>query len=283
MLTILEAIKLSTDYLEKKEIESARLNVELMLAEILNCKRLDLYLSFERPLKDYEVDKLREWISRRGKFEPLQYIIGKTEFYGISFNVDKTVLIPRPETEILVDRIISRNKNGRKLRILDIGTGSGIIPIVLAIHMPDAIFYAIDISNAAIETAKENARLHNLSERIEFVETDIFSAEFEAGEFDIIVSNPPYVSLDEYRTLQNEIVDYEPKEAVTDYENGYKFYSFITEIAGKWLSSGGKLYFEVGKGQCEAVKDMMIKNGFQNISAVKDLLSIDRVIIGEKI
>ena len=282
MLTILDAIKLSTDYLEKKGIESARLNSELMLAEILNCKRLDLYLKFEQPLQEYEVDKLREWIARRGKFEPLQYIIGKADFYGAQFNVNSLVLIPRPETEILVDRIIVQNKNRGSLKILDIGTGSGIIPIVLALHIPDATICAIDNSNDAIEVAKQNAVMNNVAERIEFLTTDLFSAQFEDESFDIIVSNPPYVALDEYGTLQKEIVDYEPKQAVTDMGNGLKFYSYISGKAKSLLKKGGKLYFEVGKDQYETVKRFMSENGFENISAVKDLLSIDRVVIGEK-
>lgn len=283
MLTILEAIKLSTDYLEKKGIESARLNCELMLAEILNCKRLDLYLAFEQPLKDYEVDKLREWIGRRGKFEPLQYIIGKADFYGAQFNVNSLVLIPRPETEILVDRIIAQNKNRKQLSILDIGTGSGIIPIVLALHIPDATICAIDNSADAIEVAKQNAVMNNVAERIEFLATDMFSSEFANESFDIVVSNPPYVSLAEYGTLQREIVDYEPKQAVTDMGNGMKFYSYISEKAKTWLKQDGRLYFEVGKDQYETVKKFMSGNGFKNITAVKDLLSIDRVVIGEKL
>lgn len=283
MLTILEAIKLSTDYLEKKGIESARLNCELMLAEILNCKRLDLYLAFEQPLKDYEVDKLREWIGRRGKFEPLQYIIGKADFYGARFNVNSLVLIPRPETEILVDRIIAQNKNRKQLSILDIGTGSGIIPIVLALHIPDATICAIDNSADAIEVAKQNAVMNNVAERIEFLATDMFSSEFANESFDIVVSNPPYVSLAEYGTLQREIVDYEPKQAVTDMGNGMKFYSYISEKAKTWLKQDGRLYFEVGKDQYETVKKFMSGNGFKNITAVKDLLSIDRVVIGEKL
>ena len=282
MLTILDAIKLSTDYLEKKGIESARLNSELMLAEILNCKRLDLYLKFEQPLQEYEVDRLREWIARRGKFEPLQYIIGKADFYGAQFNVNSLVLIPRPETEILVDRIIVQNKNRGNLKILDIGTGSGIIPIVLALHIPDATICAIDNSEEAIEVAKQNAGMNTVTERIEFLTTDLFSAQFEDESFDIIVSNPPYVSLDEYGTLQKEIVDYEPKQAVTDMGNGLKFYSYISGKAKSWLKKGGKLYFEVGKDQYETVKGFMSENGFENITAVKDLLSIDRVVIGEK-
>lgn len=283
MLTILEAIKLSTDYLEKKGIESARLNTELMLAEILNCKRLDLYLAFERPLKDYEVDKLREWIARRGKNEPLQYIIGKADFYGIAFTINNNVLIPRPETETLVDTIALQNKPYKNLRILDIGTGSGIIPIVLAQNLNDPQITAIDNSSDALEVAKQNAVTHKCAEHIEFSQVDLFEASFSESSFDIIVSNPPYVSIAEYGTLQKEIVDFEPKQAVTDMGDGYKFYSFISEMADKWLAKGGKLYFEVGKDQYERVKSIMNKNNFVNISATKDLLNIERVIVGEKL
>ncbi len=282
MLTILEAIKLSTEYLEKKGIESARLNSELMLADMLNCKRLDLYMTFERPLKDEEVDKLRQWISRRGKNEPLQYILGKADFYGLQFEVDSSVLIPRPETEILVDHIISQNKYRPKLDVLDIGTGSGILPILLALNLPESNLTAIEISPSAINLAEKNANKHSVSDRINFLNQDIFCTEFSAQSFDLIVSNPPYVALSEYLTLQKEIVDFEPKEAVTDEGDGFKFYSFIAEKAKLWLKDSGKLYFELGKGQYSFVEEKMKMVGYSNISVTKDLASIERVIQGSK-
>lgn len=282
MLTILEAIKLSTEYLVKKGIESARLNSELMIADLLNCKRLDLYLTFERPLKDEEVDKLRQWISRRGKNEPLQYILGKADFYGLQFEVDSSVLIPRPETESLVDNIIARNKYHSKLDILDIGTGSGIIPIILAMNLPESNLTAIDVSSEAISLAKINAVKHGVLDRINFLNQDIFSTEFSAQSFDLIVSNPPYVALSEYFTLQKEIVDFEPKEAVTDEGDGLKFYSFIAEKAKLWLKDGGKLYFELGKGQFSFVEEKLKMEGYSNISVTKDLANIERVIQGSK-
>ncbi|MEW6651979.1 MAG: peptide chain release factor N(5)-glutamine methyltransferase [Bacteroidota bacterium] len=283
MLTILEALKLSTEYLEKKGIESSRLNVELMLADILNCKRLDLYLTFERPLKDDEVGKLREWISRRGKNEPLQYILGKTEFYGLTFFTNCSVLIPRQETETLVELIIEQNKSKGKIKILDIGTGTGIIPIVLAKHLADAEFTAIDSSNDAIVVAKQNAELHKVNGRIELLTSDLFATNFDYNCFDIIVSNPPYISLQEYNSLQKEITEHEPKQAVTDMEDGFKFYSYITAQAKNWLKNNGRLYFEVGKDQCTIVIGFLNDNEFVNISSFKDLLNINRVVVGEKL
>lgn len=282
MLTILEAIKLSTEYLVKKGIESARLNSELMIADLLNCKRLDLYLTFERPLKDEEVDKLRQWISRRGKNEPLQYILGKADFYGLQFEIDSSVLIPRPETESLVDNIIAKNKYHSKLDILDIGTGSGIISIILAMNLPESNLTAIDVSSEAISLAKKNAVKHGVLDRINFLNQDIFTTEFSAQSFDLIVSNPPYVALSEYLTLQKEIVDFEPKEAVTDEGDGLKFYSFIAEKAKLWLKDGGKLYFELGKGQFSFVEEKLKMEGYSNISVTKDLANIERVIQGSK-
>lgn len=282
MLTILEAIKLSTEYLDKKGIESARLNSELMLADMLSCKRLDLYLTFERPLKDEEVDKLRQWISRRGKNEPLQYILGKSDFYGLQFEIDNSVLIPRPETEILVDHIITQNKYNSKLDVLDIGTGSGIIPIILALHLPESNLTAIDVSPDAINLARKNAIKHGVSDRINLLNKNIFSAEFDVQSFDLIVSNPPYVALNEYLTLQKEIIDFEPKEAVTDEGDGLKFYSFIAEKAKSWLKDGGKLYFELGKGQYKFVEEKLKAEGYSNIFVTKDLDNIERVIQGSK-
>lgn len=283
MLTVLDAVQKSTEYLEKKGIESARLNAELLLAEILNCKRLDLYLRFEKPLSDDETNKYRDWIARRGKFEPLQYIIGSVEFYGLKFNVNSSVLIPRQETEILVETIIEQNKSRNGLKILDIGTGSGIIPVVLAKHLSDVQIISIDVSPDAISTAQNNAVLNEVEAKISFVHQSIFESVFEQDEFDIIVSNPPYVSKDEYISLQKEITEFEPKIALTDDGDGFKYYNFITGKAKFWLKKTGKLYFEVGMDQHERVIEIMNDNEFKNVAAVKDYLNIERVIKGEKL
>lgn len=284
MLTVLESIQLSTEYLEKKGIESARMNAELLLADILDCKRLDLYLRFDQPLKEIEVNKYREGIARRSKFEPLQYIIGNVEFYGLKFLVDPNVLIPRQETEILIETIIEQSKNRSGLKILDIGTGSGNIPVTLAKHFSDSEIISIDISEEAIKIAKGNAGLNEV-ENVNFILKDIFDENIisEYSGFDIIVSNPPYVGKDEFDSLQNEITMFEPKEAVTDFKNGFSFYERITNLGKELLNKNGKLYFELGIDQSEKVKNIFEKEDYKNIEIKKDYLNIDRVISGEKL
>jgi len=211
MLTVLEAIKLSTEYLEKKGIESPRENAELLLAGILNCKRLDLYLSYDRPLDENEKQNYRAFISKRGNFEPLQYILGETEFYGLKFIVNPSVLIPRPETEILVESIIEQNKTLHNLKILDIGAGSGNIPVSLAKNINECFITSIDISEEALNTARKNAGLNSVSDKIIYIKQNLFDDNvYNLGEHDIIVSNPPYVEREEMEKLQKEIINFEP-------------------------------------------------------------------------
>lgn len=283
MLTVLESLKLSTEYLEKKGIESPRLNAELLLSEILKCSRLDLYLKYDQPLKEDEINKYREWIARRGKHEPLQYIIGAVEFYGLKFKVDHSVLIPRPETEILVETIINQIKVKSSPIILDIGTGSGNIAIALAKNLPNSKILAVDISERALNVAKENAEIYGMNEQIEFIKKNIFNESlFKDLRFDVVVSNPPYVSSYDYQTLQKEIINYEPKSAVTDNDDGLSFYRRITQIANKYLNPNGKLFYEIGKDQSKNIYEIMNENGFIDIQIIKDYQQIDRVIFGTK-
>ena len=284
MLTVLEAIKLSTEYLEKKGIESPRTNAELLLAGILNCKRLDLYLSYDRPLDEDEKQNYRTFISKRGNFEPLQYILGQTEFFGLNFIVNPSVLIPRPETEILVETIINENKHEQNITILDIGTGSGNIPVSLAKNITGLSITSIDISEEALKTALQNAELNSVSDKISFIKQNIFDTEvYNLGEFDIIVSNPPYVEKDEMKNLQKEIINYEPHNAVTDGGDGYKYYKRIAEVSSKLLKPKGKIYFELGIGQSEKVTNILKEHNFANVKNIKDYQNINRVISGEKL
>src|ERR1035437_7005118 len=202
MITVLESINLSSEYLKNKGIGSPRINAELLLAHILNCKSLNLYLCFEKPLTEEEIDKYRELLKRRSKFEPLQYIIGKVEFYGIDFKVNPSVLIPRQETEILVETIIGQYDKYDTLRILDIGTGSGNIAVSLAKNLDNSFITALDISEDALKIANENAILNSVNDRIEFIKIDVLNEEFIRNEFDLVVSNPPYISIVEFETLQ---------------------------------------------------------------------------------
>ena len=283
MLTILEAIQLSAEYLDKKGIESPRANAELLLADILNCKRLNLYLSFDKPLSDAETVKYREYIQRRGKFEPAQYITGKTDFYGMDFIIKPNILIPRPETEFLIEAITGQYAKDTSFKILDIGCGSGIISVALAKHYSNAEITSIDINEDALDCAAKNSEKHGVNSRISFMKIDILSDAdiILLNKYDLIVSNPPYVSVEEYNTLQNEIIEFEPKNAITDFKDGYTFYKRIISIAKDKLQENGCLCFEMCKGQSENIKKLLDESNFTDITIVKDLQGIDRIISGK--
>lgn len=281
MITLLESINLSTDYLSQKGIESPRINSELLLADIIGCKRLDLYLSFDRPLSDLELKKYREQIRRRANFEPLQYILGKVEFYGLELIVNRSVLIPRPETEILVENIINRFQKSDRQIILDIGCGSGNISIALAVNLPGSKIIATDISEQALNVASENARKNNLVNSIKFVRHDILKDNLDNFPmFDIVVSNPPYVSKKSFSSLQNEIKKFEPRTAVTDEGDGYTFFNAISAKVSNKIKETGKIFFEVADGQSDEVKNILLKNNFTAIELFKDYQNIDRIVCG---
>ncbi len=282
MITVLEAIRLSTDYLDKKGVESSRINAETLLAEILNCKRLELYLSFDKPLTDSELNLYREFIKKRGMRIPLQYIIGNVDFFGINLKVNENVLIPRPETELLIERIINDAKNLDHLKILDIGTGSGNIAIALSHHIKNCEVTGLDISERALQVAKVNSEINPTQNKIDFKLFNILNDDFkELGLFDIIVSNPPYVSASDYQSLEPELKNNEPKESLTDNSDGLSFYRHIISISKNILMTGGKLYFEIGKDQSLHIKEFMTTEKFKNVSIIKDYSGIDRIIYGE--
>lgn len=282
MLTVLESINLSTEYLKNKGIESPRINAELILAHILKLKRLELYLSFDRPLKEEEIVLYRQFLKRRSEFEPLQYILGTVNFFGLDLKISPSVLIPRPETELLTEEIINEFKDKEFIKILDVGTGSGNIAITLAKFIPNSIIIATDISRGAIDIATENAKSNGVSDKINFIINDIFSPEnLPENNFDIVVSNPPYITTEDFKNLNKELKDYEPKAALTDSSNGLSFYDIISSKCNIYLKKGGKLFFELGHGHSENVQNIMKKNHFFNISVKKDFQNIDRIIRGE--
>ena len=282
MLTVLESIKLSTEYLQKKGIESPRINAELLLVNILKCKRLDLYLKFDQPLKDEEINLYREFINRRGKFEPLQYITGFVEFFGLEFKVNRSVLIPRPETEILVETIIDSAEKEENINILDIGTGSGNIAISVAKNLTNSKVSAIDNSAEALLVAEENAKLNSVEDKIEFLNDSILNGIIHsAKKYDIVVSNPPYISIEEFQNLQPELKFYEPRTALTDEGDGFSFFRIISSKTKNILKEKGKLFFEVGKDQHKQVENILLENDFRNVTVKKDYLNIERVVYGE--
>lgn len=283
MLTVLDVLNKSTDYLNKKGIESPRMNAELLLADILKCKRLELYLMYDRPLTEKELTEYREYLKRRSTFEPAQYIIGTVEFYGLEFKVSPAVLIPRPETEILVEAVINSVNKEDELRIMDIGSGSGNISIAIAVNLPNAFVTGIEISESAIKVAEENLKKYDLNKRVSFLNYDILSVNRdEHSDFDIIVSNPPYVSKADYGKVQKEILNYEPDIAVTDFDDGYKFYREIISLSAQILKPNGKIFLEIAQGQSKKISEFMKENNFKEISIVQDYQKIDRVIYGVK-
>jgi len=282
MITVLESIKLSTQFLTEKGIESPRINAELLLADILKCKRLDLYLLFDRPLTELELQCYRDYLKSRSKFTPLQYILGKVEFYGLELSVNESVLIPRPETELLVENIIKHCSDKNKQSILDIGFGSGNICIALAVNLDPVKIFATDINDEALKIAVQNAQLHNVADKIKFVKHNILNDDLNSFQkFDIIVSNPPYVSKESFSSLQKEITDFEPRSAVTDEHDGYTFYRAIAKKASNNLNDKGKIFFEIAEGQRNEVVELLGENNFANIEVIKDYQRIDRIICGE--
>ncbi|NOX19110.1 MAG: peptide chain release factor N(5)-glutamine methyltransferase [Chlorobi bacterium] len=283
MLTIIESINLSEKYLKERGISEPRINAEIMLAEILSCKRLDLYLRFDRPLKEDERLKYREFLSRRGNNEPLQYILNKTEFYGLEFYVDENVLIPRPDTEILVEEIIERfSEIKTEIKILDVGTGSGNIAVALAKNIPSAKIAAIDVSEKALQIAERNAEA-NQTAGVDFKLVDIFnsSGEIETHNFDVIVSNPPYISKNNLEELEKEVKEREPLNALTDGGNGLSFYERICEIGKTALNENGLLFFEIEKDAEEKIGSIMQNHGYKEIETKKDFAGITRIIWGK--
>lgn len=281
-LSVLNALQLSSSYLEGKGIDSSRLNSELLLAKILNCRRIDLYLMFDRPLTKDETQTYREFIARRGKYEPLQYILGEVEFYNLKFIVNKNVLIPRPETEILIEETIKICNENNIKTILDVGTGSGNIPIALAKNLNGVEVTSIDFSKEAIKVAEENALINEVADKVQLLTSDIKTYQ-PGNKYDLVISNPPYVAKDDYSSLQKEIVDYEPIESVTDNSDGYEFYRLISERSSYLLEDGGYLLFEAAEGQSEIIQQILKKNSFVDIKVVSDYQNIERVIIGKKI
>jgi len=282
MITVLEVIKLSTEYLQKKGVESPRANAEILLAEILKCKRLELYLAFDKPLAENEVQVYREAIRKRGLRIPLQYIVGNVEFYGLKLIVNENVLIPRPETELLVEKIINDSDKSTNLKILDIGVGSGNISLSISKNLPNSKVVAIDISKSALDVANQNAEVNSLQDRIEFRLFDFMNDDLNSlGKFDLIVSNPPYVSENDYESLEPELKNHEPKIALTDNSNGISFYKRIIEASDLLLKKPGKIYFELGIDQSAQVQEYFKQNNFTNIKIIKDYSGIERIICGE--
>ncbi len=282
--SVLELLNWTSEYLAEKGFENGRLNGERMLAHVLNCKRVDLYLNFDRPLSPEELAKFKELIKRRHSHEPLQYILGETEFFSLPVKVRPGVLIPRPETETMVEQTLALCKShyaeSESIDILDIGTGSGNIAVAIAKNIDKARLVAIDVTQEALDAAQENAKLNHVEDRISFRRLDVLACEekeFEAS-FDLIVSNPPYISSSEFERLPLEIRQFEPRSALLAREDGFEFYRHFALVMREWLKPGGFAILEIGAGMGEMTKALFHQAGYGDVKITQDLAGRDRVI-----
>ena len=277
----------SVQYLEKNDIQEGKLIAEIVFSHVLNIDRMMLFTKYRDDVEDEEIEKIRYFIQKIGREKfPVQYLLNEQEFYGRKFYVDKGVLIPRQDTEILVEKMIDTLKdkvlkNEIHPKILDIGVGSGIIGITAALEIESSYVLGVDISDKALETAQKNKEILNVS-NIKFLKSDLFE-NVEFREFDMIVSNPPYISLNEVGIMSDDTLLHEPSEALFAENDGLYFYYEICQKASDYLADFGYLLFEIGYKQGKNVAKIMASSGFKNIEVVKDLAGLDRVVIGQKI
>ena len=283
-MTVLEVIQRSTEFLQRKGIDSPRLNVELLLGHALKVPRLRLYLDFERQLTDSQLDAIRELVKRRAGREPLQHIVGSTSFCGLELIVNPDVLIPRPETEVLAERAWqflrarSREPAG-PLTALDIGTGSGCLAIALAHHVPGAQIDAVDLSEAALAVARENAARHQVLDRVHFFHGNGFAPIPAEKRFDLVVSNPPYIPSSEIAHLAPEVRDHDPRLALDGGADGLDVLRRLAVEAPAYLKPGGGLMCEFGDGQGEAVSRLFSVQQWVVEMVVPDLSGRARILV----
>ncbi len=249
---------------------------------MLGVKRIDLYVNFEQPLNRAEVDRYRELVRARGAGEPVAYILGHANFRDLTLKVDRSVLIPRPETEHLVDAALSFLKGrdwGGPPQVLDLGTGSGAIAVSLAAAFPEAHITAADSSAAALSLARENAAAAGVAARIDFIESDMFQGLDPAATFDLIACNPPYITDSEWQSLPPDVRDYEPEAALRGGADGLDFYRLLATETGAHLAPEGLLLLEIGHEQGESVSELLRASGaYAEVDIIKDYAGHDRVI-----
>jgi len=281
-MTVLEVIQRSTEFLTRKGVDSPRLQVELLLAHVLELPRLQLYLNFERPLTNPEADRLRDLVQRRGRREPLQYLVGEAAFCGRDFAVTPAGLIPRPEPESLAELAWQWLSTHRPAgaQVLDFGTGTGCLAITLALQQPSAEITALDISPEALDLARANAARHAVAKRVHFVEGEGLGALPDGLAFDLVGANPPYIPSAESAELQPEVRDHEPRQALDGGPDGLRF---IRELAGGLarLEPGGRLLLEFADGQEDAAAAVFAGAGWVVNHITPDLSGTPRILVAD--
>ena len=284
----------SISYLEKNNISESKLIAEIVFSHVLEIDRMMLFTKYRNEIEDEKIEKIRYFIKKIGQEKfPVQYLLNEQEFFGRKFYVDKGVLIPRQDTEILVEKAIEilkndtlkkniseKNSKNRK-KILDIGAGSGIIGISVALEIKDSYVLGIDISEKALETSEKNKEILNVK-NIKFLKSNLFE-NIEFKEFDMIISNPPYISFNEVGIMSDDTLLHEPSDALFAENDGLYFYYEICQNALDYLADSGYLLFEIGYKQGNNVAEIMTSSGFKNVEVIKDLTGLDRVVVGQKI
>jgi release factor glutamine methyltransferase len=273
-MTVLEVLQATTEYLKKHNVENPRLNAEHLMAHALGRKRIELYLDFDRQLTETELGPLRELVKRRSEGEPLQHLLGTVEFCGLTFLCDKRALVPRPETEQLVELVESKIVN-RELRIVDVGTGSGVIALSLAAKFPEAKILAVDVSDDALALAQENASRLNLTGRVRFLKSRLL--ENVEGALDLIVANLPYVSTQDRHTLSREVLR-DPEIALFAGAQGVELVHELIADAPSRLRPGGRLALEIGLGQSETLLSALAEKNYRDICSKNDYNGVTRFL-----
>jgi release factor glutamine methyltransferase len=283
-VTVLEAIQKSTEFLAKKGVESPRLQTELLLAHLLTMPRMKLYLNFDRVLTVPETDNLRELVKRRGHREPLQHITGSTSFCGHEIGVNRHALIPRPETELLAESgwKFLATLEAQSSTCLDFGTGTGCIAIAIAAKCPNASITSLDVSAETLALARQNAAQNQVAQRIEFLQSDGFAALARGTQFDLLISNPPYIASAEIETLDPEVKDFDPLTALDGGADGLDFYRRLAAEAKPFLKPAGKIMLEFGDGQADEIKKIFAGEKWVVEAVLADYSQRARILIAHK-
>jgi release factor glutamine methyltransferase len=275
VITLAEVLRRSTEYLAGRGSPTPRLDAELLLAHGLGLSRIQLYTQFDRPLTEEELAVCRELVRRRGDREPVAYITGQWGFRRLDLAVDRRVLVPRPETELVVDRCLALLDGLQEPHVVDVGTGSGAIALALKQERPDAVVTACDISPDAIEVASANAE--RLGLEVAIVESDLLD-DVPGGQFALVVSNPPYVAEGELAGLEPEVAEWEPPLATVAGTDGLAVYRRLLPQAAHRLTAGGHIVLECGAGQAQALREALAQSGFGEVGVERDLAGIERVV-----
>lgn len=278
--SLIQILKKTEQFFNQKGVPEARLDAEYIIAHGLGMKRMELYLNFDRPLSENELATLRPLLSRRANREPLQHILEETPWRNLNLKTDSRALIPRPETEEIIDlaKLYFKSNENKAIEVLDIGTGSGAIALAVAQEMPHSKVLAVDISPVALELATENAKLNSI-QNIEFTKSDLFQN--VENTFDLIISNPPYIRSSVMLELEQEVKKFDPSNALDGGEDGLDFYRAICAEANSYLNESGYLIFEIGYDQSEDLRSLENEN-LEYLETVKDLCENDRFVVFKK-